>query len=128
MKILVIEDSRLLEAGLRRALTKAGHEVILTADGQEGLDTARRVRPDLVLLDMMLPGLAGTDVLEALKSQPSTSDIPVFVLTGLSQKNEEKLLNAGAARYFEKSDLLLRHNFASLVAAIGLWAPQKING
>ena len=121
MKILVIEDSRLLEAGIRRALTKAGHEVILTTDGQEGLDTARRIRPDLVLLDMMLPGLSGTGVLEALKSHPATADVPVVVLTGLSRKNEEKLLRAGAARYFEKSDLLLHDNFASVVDAIALF-------
>jgi len=127
MKILVIEDSRLFEAVIRRALTKAGHEVIVTADGQEGLDIARSVRPDLVLLDMMLPGLSGTDVLEALKKHPATSDIPVFVLTGLSRKNEEKLLLAGAARYFEKSDLLVRDNFAQVVDAIGSLVPQKIS-
>jgi CheY-like chemotaxis protein len=125
MKVLVIEDSRILQAGIRRALTKAGHEVILSSDGQEGLDTARMLLPELVLLDMMLPTLAGTDVLKALKSNPATRSIPVFVLTGLAQKNEEKLLHAGAARYFEKSDFLLGHNFASLVDAIGLWASKN---
>jgi DNA-binding response OmpR family regulator len=126
MKILVIEDSRVLEAGIRRALSKAGHEVILTTNGQEGLDTARKERPDLVLLDMMLPALPGTEVLHALKSHSSTSDIPVFVLTSLSQKNEDKLLRAGAARYFEKSHLLLGDNFAHLVEAIGLWETDRL--
>ena len=125
MTILVIEDSRLLEAGIRRALAKAGHTVILTTDGQEGLDAARNLHPDLVLLDMMLPTMAGTDVLQALKSHPTTSNIPVFVLTGLSCKNAAKLLHAGAARFFAKSDLLLGHNFSSLVEAIGSWTPDR---
>jgi DNA-binding response OmpR family regulator len=118
MRILVIEDSRILQAGIKRALTKAGYEVILARDGQEGLDTASKVHPDLVLLDMMLPTMMGMDVLRALKSQPATKDIAIFVLTGLSQKNEDKLLHAGATRYFEKSDLLLGQNFASLIQAI----------
>ena len=91
-------------------LMKAGYEVILASDGREGLDTASKV--------MMLPTTMGMDVLRALKSQPATKDIAVFVLTGLSQKNEDKLLHAGATRYFEKSDLLLGQNFASLIQAI----------
>ena len=118
MRILVIEDSRMLQAGMKRALTKAGYEVILASDGQEGLATASKVHPDLVLLDMMLPTMMGTDVLRALKSQPATKDIAIFVITGLSQKNEDKLLQPGATRYFEKSDLLLGQNFASLIQAI----------
>ena len=125
MKILVIEDSRVLQAGLRRALKKAGHEVISHLDGQTGLDAVRTLLPDLVLLDMMLPTLMGTEVLAALKSDPATSGIPVFVLTGLAQKNQDKLMHAGAAGYFEKSDFLLSHNFASLVEAIRLLPPKE---
>jgi CheY-like chemotaxis protein len=67
---------------------------------------------------MMLPTMMGIDVLQALKSQASTKDIAIFVLTGLSQKNEDKLLHAGATRYFEKSDLLLGQSFAPLIQAI----------
>jgi DNA-binding response OmpR family regulator len=118
MKILVIEDSRILQAGIKRALTKAGHEVIIAGDGREGLALASTFHPDLILLDMMLPTMMGTDVLRVLKSQPATKDIAVFVLTGLSQKNAIKVLHAGATKYFEKSDLLLGENFASLVQAI----------
>jgi CheY-like chemotaxis protein len=72
---------------------------------------------------MMLPTMMLTDVLRALKSQPTTKDIAIFVLTGLSQTNEDKLLRAGASRYFEKSELLLGQNFASLIQAI-----QTIDG
>jgi CheY-like chemotaxis protein len=119
MRILVIDDSRIMQAGMRRALVSAGHEVTLAGDGKEGLIAARETLPDLILLDMMLPIMSGTDVLSALKMEPSTKDIPIFVLTGLSQKNEDKLLNAGAAKYFEKSEHFLEHNFAALVEAVG---------
>jgi CheY-like chemotaxis protein len=117
-KILLIEDSRIIQMGIRSALTRAGHEVMVANDGLEGLASAGRFLPDLILLDMMLPSLSGTDVLSALKEQSSTKSIPVFVLSGLSQQNAPKLLRAGAARYFEKSDSLFAHGFAPLVRAI----------
>lgn len=119
MKILLIEDSRTLQAGIKGALEKEGYEVLIASDGKEGLEAASKVHPDLILLDMMLPTMTGTDVLQALKSQPTTRDIAVFVLSGLSQKNEDKLLDAGATRYFEKTDQLLDENFASLIRAVG---------
>jgi CheY-like chemotaxis protein len=118
MKILVIDDSRIMQAGMKRALVSAGHEVTLAGDGKEGLIAARQTLPDLILLDMMLPIMSGIEVLLALK-MGCTKDIPIFVLTGLSQKNEDKLLNAGAAKYFEKSEHFLEHNFKALVEAVG---------
>lgn len=118
MRILIIDDSRLIQSGIRRALAKAGHEVTVASDGNEGLNAARQTLPDLILLDMMLPGVSGTEVLSALKREPATKDIPVFVLTGLSQRNEDKLLKAGATNYFEKSDRFLDHNFSALVEEV----------
>jgi CheY-like chemotaxis protein len=112
MNILLIEDSRFLQIAIERALTRAGHSVTCVADGREGLHAARTSPPALILLDMMLPGLDGTGVLKALKQNASTAEIPVIVLTALSQKNEEKLKNAGAAAYIEKSSLDLDQNDA----------------
>ena len=126
MNILVIDDSRIMQAGMKRALVRAGHEVILANDGKEGLRAALRTRPDLILLDMMLPMMSGTQVLSLLKSEPSTKDIPVFVLTGLSQRNEEKLRKDGAAQYFEKSDHFLEHNFAALIDAVGQYNAKHL--
>ncbi len=63
--------------------------------------------PDIILLDMLLPKISGPAVLKSLKNDPTTTHIPVIVLTSLSQKNEEKLLQEGAAAYFEKSTLEL---------------------
>jgi CheY-like chemotaxis protein len=126
MRILVIDDSRIMQAGMKRALVGAGHQVTLARNGEEGLLFARQISPDLILLDMMLPIMCGTDVLSALKMEPSTKDIPIFVLSGLSQKNEPKLLNAGAAMYFEKSEHFLEHNFAALVEAVGRCIPKRV--
>ncbi|MGB0044124.1 MAG: hypothetical protein WBP91_13190, partial [Terriglobales bacterium] len=67
---------------------------------------------------MMLPKISGPDVLKALKGNPATRDIPVIVLTSLSQKNEEKLLQEGAAAYFEKSTLQLDKSSERLAATV----------
>ena len=118
MNILVIEDSRFLRNAIERVLTKAGHSVTGVADGREGLLAARTNAPALILLDMMLPGLDGTGVLKALKKDASTQQIPVVVLTGLAQKNEARLKNAGAAAYIEKSSLNFERNADVLVQSV----------
>src|SRR5450755_2488268 len=101
-----------------RALSRAGFEVSTAADGEEALQVANAKLPDIILLDMLLPKLSGPDVLKALKQNPATRDIPVIVLTSLSQKNEEKLLHEGAAAYFEKSTLELDKSSDRLAAAV----------
>lgn len=124
MKILVIEDSRFLRTAIERALVHAGHEVTSIADGRQALLAARHSFPALILLDMMLPGLEGTGVMKELKQDPSTSRIPVIVLTGLSKKNESRLRKAGAAAYIEKSAIdfgknadILLHTIATVLGA-----------
>ena|SRR5580704_6435269 len=118
MKILLVEDSRFLRIAIERALTRVGHSVTCVADGREVLHAARTTLPALILLDMMLPGLDGTSVLKALKQDVSTAQIPVIVLTALSQKNEEKLKSAGAAAYIEKSSLDLGQNADVLIQSV----------
>ena len=118
MKILLIEDSRFLRLAIEKVLTKRGYEVSSFADGEEGLRAAHATPPQLILLDMMLPGIDGTAVLKRLKQDPLTAPIPVVVLSGLSQKNEAKLKEAGAAAYIEKSSLDLEHNSQALVRAV----------
>jgi CheY-like chemotaxis protein len=118
MKILVIEDSRFLRVAIEKVLRKAGYDVFGVADGREGLSAARADPPALILLDMMLPGIDGTAVLKALKLDPLTAQIPVIVLTGLSQKNEAKLKSAGAFAYIEKSSLDLGQNSDALVNSV----------
>jgi CheY-like chemotaxis protein len=114
----LIEDSRFLRIAIERILVKAGHSATDIADGLEGLRAARTNPPALILSDMMLPGLDGTGVLKALKQDASTAQIPVIVLTGLAQKNEEKLKNAGAAAYIEKSSLNFEQNPGLLIQSV----------
>src|SRR5262249_30848506 len=118
MTILVIEDSRFLRAAIERNLLKAGYRVIAVGDGQAGLRLAQEAHPDAILLDMMLPTLEGTGVLRELKRGPITHGIPVIVLSGLSQRNEERLKLAGAAAYLEKSKLNLEEDDNALVHAV----------
>jgi CheY-like chemotaxis protein len=117
-KILLVEDSTFMRIATERVLTKAGYEVSTAADGEEGLHLAQKKMPDIILLDMMLPKLSGLDVLRKLKGCPATSSIPVIVLTSLSQKNEEKLYQEGAAAYFEKSGLDLDKHSDRLVDTV----------
>ena len=104
--ILLVEDSKFLRIATERALSKSGYKVICAGDGEEALLLAEKNVPDLVLLDMLLPKLSGPEVLKALKANELTAQIPVMVLSSLSQKNEEKLMADGAAAFLEKGPLL----------------------
>jgi two-component system phosphate regulon response regulator PhoB len=118
MTILLIEDSKLLRIANTRALVKAGYEVISAGDGEAGLRSARETIPDLILLDMLLPKITGLNVLKGLKSDARTKGIPVIVLSGLSQANEARLIQEGAAAFFEKSEKTLDNDAADLIEAV----------
>jgi CheY-like chemotaxis protein len=117
-KVLLVEDSKFLRMATEHVLSRAGYLVSTAADGEEALRVAKDKLPDIILLDMMLPRISGPEVLKALKGNPATMDIPVIVLTSLSQRNEEKLLSEGAAAYFEKSTLELDKRSDRLAAAV----------
>jgi two-component system, cell cycle response regulator DivK len=119
MKILLVEDSKFLRIATERALARAGYRVSTATDGEEGLVAARKDQPDLILLDMLLPKMAGLEVLKTLKNDPATKAIPVVALTGLSQKNAEKLQADGAVAFLEKSELGLESGSDGLLLALG---------
>ncbi len=104
MRVLLIEDSKLMRVATEGVLTRAGYQVTTAVDGEQGLQAARENAPDLILLDMLLPKMPGINVLQHLKRDAATASIPVIVLTSLSQKNEAKLMQAGAAAFLEKSE------------------------
>jgi CheY-like chemotaxis protein len=118
VNILVIEDSRFLRALIVKTLTRAGHALSAVADGAQGVLMARASRPSLILLDMILPGLDGTSVLKQLKQDPSTAQIPVIVVTTLSQANAGKLKKAGAAAYIEKALFRLDESAEALIPVV----------
>ena len=104
-QILLVDDSKFQRTANMRVLTRAGYQVTLAGDGEEALAQATLAPPDLIFLDLMLPKMSGVDVLKSLKSNSLTSSVPVVVLTGLSERNTGKLLEAGATAYVEKSKL-----------------------
>ncbi len=104
-KVVLIEDNLDLRMGYRQVLSHAGYEVLCARDGEEGLPLVRDHHPDIVILDLLLPGRCGLDVLRALKADSTTAQVPVLVLSSLPQSNEYKLMLEGAANYLVKSRL-----------------------
>ena len=102
-KILFIEDESTLQKTLGELLTSRGYEVVPALDGEIGLRLAKEKRPDLILLDLILPKFHGLEILEKLKADEETKDIPVIVLTNLEEmENIEKTLELGAMTYLIK--------------------------
>lgn len=81
--ILAIDDDATQRAMIQKILTKKGYTVLIAEDGQKGLERALQQRPDLILLDVMMPGMPGNDVCRKLKANSQTKDIPVIFLTAL---------------------------------------------
>lgn len=118
MHVLIIDDSRFLRLANERTLLKAGLQVTTASDGEEGLRLAIEQKPNLIVLDMMLPNMPGQQVLQILRKDPATASIPIMVLTSLPQANEKKLLGEGATAYFEKSLLSLSNGSGSFLEAV----------
>jgi len=106
-RILLVDDSKFLRMATERALARAGYLVSTASDGPQAIELAKNEKPDVILLDMQLPGMTGPDVLKALKKDARTADIPVVAFTGLSQKNAMRLQKDGACAFLEKSALEL---------------------
>jgi CheY-like chemotaxis protein len=105
LKILVVDDNVHLQIAFKKVLTSSGYRVEIAGDGEEGLRLARTTRPDVILLDMMLPKLSGLEVLLTLKKDRATERIPVIALSGLPSSNDARLRRDGAVSYLQKSNL-----------------------
>ena len=111
--VLVVEDEADVADLLRYNLTHAGFLVITSGEGDKGLALAREKRPDIIVLDLMLPGLTGHEVCRALKGDPNTAAIPIVMLTAKGEPHERvKGLELGADDYvtkpFSPRELVLR--------------------
>jgi CheY-like chemotaxis protein len=91
---------------MERSLLRAGYEVVCAEDGEQALCKAEAESPDLILLDLLMPRIGGLETLQMLKKNEATKEIPVVILSGLSEKNHDKLIGAGAEDYFEKSQVI----------------------
>ncbi len=102
--ILIVEDDEFLRGLIGKKLQSEGFTVSAAADGEKAIEKIKEEKPDLVLLDLLLPGVDGFEVLSKIKSNPATSKISVIILSNLGQKEEiEKGLKLGASDYLIKA-------------------------
>jgi len=104
-KVLIIEDDKFLIKLYSDKLRRQKFEVFESLTGEEGLNRLSVEEPDLIILDLVLPGKNGFDVLKEVKDNPKTKDIPVIILTNLGQESDIKRgLDLGAAAYLVKTE------------------------
>jgi two-component system cell cycle response regulator DivK len=102
-RILCVEDSDDNLYMLHRRLSRAGFDVKVARNGTEGVEWAKAMRPDLIVMDLNLPGLNGWEATRRLKGQPETKHIPIIVLTvETSRKSREAAIAAGCDEFLEK--------------------------
>lgn len=132
--VLVVDDEAPIRQVLRQSLEAAGHQVLEAADGLAGLETARKERPDLVVLDVMMPRLNGFDVAASLKNDPEYMGIPILMLTVVD--DAQRAYGLGVERYLSKpfepqeivseiEELIRRRTEPGAVLALGELGPRQ---
>ena len=101
-RILIVEDHPTMREAMRLVLEGEGYSIDEAADGTGALEKVRRDRPDLVFLDMNIPGSSGADVLAAIKADPATSGVRVIIVTADGEEGRERAIASGADDYFTK--------------------------
>lgn len=101
-KILLIEDDLILRGMYRDKFVHEGMEVETASEGKEGITKMREWAPDVVLLDLLMPGVSGYDVLKLAKGDPTLSKIPILVLTNIFSDAEDMIKNWGATHFILK--------------------------
>lgn len=101
-RVLIVEDDEYSREAYSHLLTAEGYEAAVAADGDEGLEKARALQPDVLLLDLGLPGLQGRDMIRTLKSDAATRSVAILVVTGQDTHAAEAAVESGAAAYLIK--------------------------
>jgi len=118
--ILFIEDESALQKTFGEIFKQEGYEMTSALDGEVGLRLAKTKKPDLILLDLILPKINGFDVLKQLKEDPDTKEIPVIVLTNLEGMQDiEKVIGLGATTYLVKANYSLVEVMEKIKKALG---------
>ncbi len=108
-RILLVEDDRFLRRACEVSLRQRGFVVTTAADGEEALRKVRAEPPDLILLDLLMPKMTGTEVLKALRAEEATREIRVLILSNSSREQDvEEIKTLGVSGYFVKADLSLQ--------------------
>jgi len=104
-KILLIEDEKILSEMYETRLKREGFEVINTRDAEGGLELIKKEKPDLILLDLLLPGMQGQEALRVLKEDPKTKDIPVIIFSNYDTPEVRKEAEKYGVRYILKANV-----------------------
>jgi DNA-binding response OmpR family regulator len=124
MKILIVEDDKFLRLLLERKLKNESFEVVAAEDGEEALEKIVTEKPDLILLDIILPKKSGFVVLEEINKDENLKRIPVFIISNLGQPEDiERGKNLGAKEYFVKAGLSLEE----LIKKIKIFATEFLS-
>jgi DNA-binding response OmpR family regulator len=124
MKILIVEDDKFLRLLLERKLKNENFEVVAAEDGEEALEKIVTEKPDLILLDIILPKKSGFAVLEEINKDENLRRIPVFIISNLGQSEDiERGKNLGAKEYFVKAGLSLEE----LIKKIKIFATEFLS-
>jgi len=119
-KILFVEDESALQKTFGDVLVQEGYKVVSALDGEMGLKMAKTEKPNLILLDLILPKMHGFEVLKELKEDETTKDIPIIVLTNLESMGDvEKALELGATTYLVKASYTLEEVVTKIKKALG---------
>ncbi|MGB3988494.1 MAG: response regulator [Minisyncoccales bacterium] len=103
-KILVVEDDKFLRELISQKLTREGYDVKEAIDGEDGVVKVKEEKPDIILLDLILPGMDGFEVLAKIKDDPEVENIPVVILSNLGQRDDvERGLKLGAVDFLIKA-------------------------
>lgn len=123
-KILLVEDDEALATVYESRLGLEGFDTRVVNDGEKALSTALEYRPDLILLDVMMPRVSGFDVLDILRNTPDTAKMRVVMLTALSQpKDKERAQTLGADDYLVKSQVVISDVVERIKYHLGMTSP-----
>ena len=120
-KILLVEDDMALSAVYRSRLEIEGFDVREANNGEDALSATVEYRPDLILLDVMMPKISGFDVLDILRNTPGTANVRIIMLTALSQpKDKERAESLGVDDYLVKSQVVIGDVVARVKHHLGI--------
>lgn len=124
-KILLVEDDEALAAVYKSRLEIEDFNALIVYNGEEALSAAIKFKPDLILLDAMMPKISGFDVLDILRNTPETADVRVVMLTALSQpKDKERAESLGVDDYLVKSQVVIGDVIERVRFHLGMNTPQ----
>ena len=120
--VLIVEDDVFLMSLLKNRMESEGFSVLAAKDGEEAIKVLKEIKPDLILLDIILPGRSGFEVLEEMKSDPQIQNSPVMIISNLGQDIDiDRGKNLGALEYFVKA----RSSMDDVVEKVGSFLKQR---